>query len=474
MIVNTIPKNYNPEWSQYLTVEPLKISSSTKISDTRWLYNGHENGRYQYIPSDTRLYETAIINSAMIDSFLEYVETIAIPMFQNYAELHSIPIDGIVISILDEDAIEKLGRSGSINKYQVAFKFPAGIKKSTLKEVRFQVGHVAGTVTPVAKIEPIVIMGNTISSIGLSNYDKLERLNLHVGDEVKIKYDIIPTLFKDSSCKEARGQQIMGVTKCPVPGCGSELDIVINPETGLRTARCINPDCPSKLVGKIYNYINKMGIENVGEGIVADFVEAGVLTSIPDLYRLESKRDFIENMKGYGSKKLNNILAGINSRLVVYPHELFGAIGIPSVGKKTMEKVFREFTAFDLMYGGGFKMTMRLSNVDGIGDITAGKIMKGIFDHLELLEELLNHYIKLKDYADKPASNFKVCFHMIRDKEFAKLLEEKYNFEIQDNLTKSTSLMIVPKLDIQSAKMTKARENHIKVMTLDDAKKLYV
>ena len=137
MIVNTIPKNYNPEWSQYLTVEPLKISSSTKISDTRWLYNGHENGRYQYIPSDTRLYETAIINSAMIDSFLEYVETIAIPMFQNYAELHSIPIDGIVISILDEDAIEKLGRSGSINKYQVAFKFPEGIKKSTLKEVKF-------------------------------------------------------------------------------------------------------------------------------------------------------------------------------------------------------------------------------------------------------------------------------------------------------------------------------------------------
>lgn len=459
MILNTMEDDYDPNWYQYLYIDPLQISCEKPLTlsdnDTEnWAFVGVYNDRYQYINIKNACSSfISTDNGDILDELYIMIESRKI-----LADDLGIPIDGAVISFLNLDVVSILGRSNNINKFQVAFKFPAGLQKTVLESVSYQVGPVAGTITPVAHVAPVKIMGNTISCVGLSNYEKLNRLQLAEGDEVIIKYDIVPTLFKDSSCKSLGNPIIEPPCDCPI--CHQPLTIVD------ATVRCTNPNCDAKLVGKLFNYVNKLNIDGIGISTLSDLVSADIIHDLPDLYELKNHKMEIVNLPGFGEKSYDNIIKSIGSKLVLYPHELLGAIGIPDIGKRIMKKICTVIPAMELLNDDP-NIVDRMCNIKGIGDKTALKICQGILEKRDIIDRLLIH-VSLKEYD----GNLKhVLFTQCRDKKFADYLEVNGLAEVHDGYSKNIDIVIAG--DGSSTKKDKAVKDGKTILSLQDAYKFF-
>lgn len=463
-IVNQARDQFDPSLTKYLAVKPLQISSEEYFdiegSDSGWFYIGKLNDRYQYIHIYTpELMFTVKSLSDFVENLDTYPIKETIDSVKNIAE-DVIPVDGAVITILDSGIIKELGRSQDTNKFQIAFKFPQGQKKTTLKDVEFPVGPVAGSVTPLAIVDPVTINGNTITNASLSNFDKLDRLDLNIGDEVIVVYDIIPKLIKDASCRKGTGKKITRLETCPV--CGSDLK---------GGCRCLNPNCDAKLSGKIRNYIKKMKIKKIGTKTVEKFVDLGFLTCIGDLYRLPVNK--MMNLPGFDVVSCSNIVSSIFGRTKVYPHEFLGALGIPDISTEIMKKLCKNM---DVIHMGAVELQNslpRMMEINGIGEITGSKIISGIIDRLGDIDDIIG-YLEFLEYP-KTEVEYKdvVLFTECRDYDFAEYLED-HNVKVSKNYIKSLTYLIVPDDMIvessSNAKVVRARKEDVQIITLSDAK----
>lgn len=472
MILNTSASEYNPEWFNYLTIQPLQLSCENKIGDyppdkEKYKYlksivrsiGVSENGRYQYLATPVEM-----IACENPPGMYGELERDMIPAIKDYAEEAQIPIDGVVCTIRDEEYIQMLGRKDNINQYQIAYKFPAGIKKTKLISVEFLVGPVAGTITPVAHVEPIKIMGNIIDSPSLSNLAKLERLDLNVGDEVMIKYDIVPTLFKDETCIKGTGVHIDTIETCPL--CNEKLEITEDKAQ----ARCINPDCPAKMSGKIYNFARKMKIPELGLATIEFLVEKKFLQSPADLYGLINHKDELVQLPGFGEKSVDTLVNTIMSHRSAYAHDLFGSLGIPDIGRRIMKKIADDGSVsfMELLDAEDETVIGRLSKIKGIGEPTAIKICSGILNNKVLIEDLL-HYIEIIPYDKTEEYAETVLFTKVRDPEFAEYLESSKQANVSGGYNKSVTIVIVPDKNTTSDKVTKAKKDGKTILTLAEA-----
>lgn len=438
----------------FITNNSSPVDTNNDTGKGQWISIGKINNRYQYLyvndPTQVNLNnieDTCNKISIMKDERIKLAESL------------NIPIDGIVITLLDKRLVESLGRKNDKNMFQVAFKFPAGEEKTTIEDVDFQVGPIAGVLTPVARLKPIRINGNKISNVTVCNKAKLERLKLHKGDEVIIHYDIIPSIFKDGTCKESGGPLIEFPTHCPI--CDGDIS----------GERCINPDCPSKLVGHIMNFINKNRIKGgIGLQTVIDFVNHGFLTSIGDIYRLYIHREELYNLPNYGETSIDSILSGISDAKKLYPHELIGSIGIPSIGLKTMEKICRKLNIIgniDHLE----ELLPEAIKIPGIGEKTAKVAFLGIETKKELIEDICSN-VEIMKYGEARKYSSSVCFTLLRDEEFEEFLDA-HDVAVKDTLTSDVRTLIVPDGEISkpSTKMVKAVTKGIEIIPITEAKK---
>jgi NAD-dependent DNA ligase len=439
---------------QISTIEDIEFDLTDELDI--WVPIGKINGRYQYIYTGGG-YNTKDLSFADIDSCCHTVELL-IDLLKKDAEKFNIPIDGIVISILNPRMVETLGRNNDKNMFQVAYKFSAGEEKTTINDVEFQVGPVYGHITPVAKVSPVVINGNTITSVSLSNKDKFDSLNLHLGDEVIIRYDIIPTLYKDSTCKESDYPLIEFPTNCPT--CGAELI----------EGRCPNSECAAKVIGHIYKFVETLKIPNIGFKTIEDLYIAGILETIGDLYRLYRHKDIICNIPGYGESSTTLILDGISSVRKIPAYRLFGAIGIPNIGVKTMEKVCREINVFEHL-DDLESMRSKLIAIDGIGAKKADLIISGIENKIDVIKDICANVDIIEEYEVlvNPTGEV-VCFTNVRDSKFEDFLRSK-GVDTSDSFTSKVTTLIVPDepMDKETTKVTKAKDKGIEIITISEA-----
>lgn len=368
-----------------------------------------------------------------------------------------IKCDGIVIRFNDSEMIEKLGRDEEkcINNFEVAFKYEPPAILTKLENIEFSVG-LMGKISAVGKVTPVNINNRTIKSVSLNSIDRFKALSLHKDETVEIKYDIIPYLEKHYG-EEPTGEKFELIDTCPY--CNTLLEY--KPEL-----MCVNTNCMSRIMGKIYNYCNKIGIDNIGEQTVEDFFIAGLLMSIEDIYRLESNIASLINLEGYGVKKINNIIDSINSKRTVEASKLLGSLGIPSIGRKMFEKVtdkipFRELISFTE------KDIPKLTEIQGIKETTAIKIIDGIRENLEtimFLEKNLNLVSETKKEFEGT-----VVFTNVRNKKFEEHLESKCNLKVADSVNKKTLYVITDSQETVTGKITKARELQIPVLTIGEA-----
>ncbi len=240
-------------------------------------------------------------------------------------------IDGMVIKVNNVDLQDKMGMTSHHPRWAIAYKFKARQATSKLLQVEFQVGR-TGSITPVAKIQPVPIGGVTVSSISLFNEDVIREKDLLIGDTVLVERagDVIPYIVKPmAELRKGDEQAILFPRQCPV--CSSELF----KEEGEAVWRCINIECKAQVVERMIHFTSKdaMDIRGFGEANVRKFYELGLLKDIPGIYTLAFSA--IGNLEGFGKKSIDNLQAAMEKSKQQPLNRLLFGLGIRFVGETT-------------------------------------------------------------------------------------------------------------------------------------------
>lgn len=253
-------------------------------------------------------------------------------------------IDGMVVKVDDRALQLDLGFVARAPRWAVAYKFPAQEAVTTLEAVDFQVGR-TGALTPVARLTPVNVAGVMVSNATLHNIDEIHRLDLRAGDQVVIYRagDVIPKVMRrlDDAGHAARPVVTLPAT-CPV--CAS----MVSREEGEVVARCTaGLFCPAQRKEALRHFASRraMDIEGLGEKWVDVMVDAGLLHTPADIYRLDAAQ--LLTLPRMAQKSADNLLAGIaRSRDTTLGRFLF-ALGIPEVGETTAGLLARQFGTLD-------------------------------------------------------------------------------------------------------------------------------
>ncbi len=240
-------------------------------------------------------------------------------------------IDGMVIKVNDIDLQDRLGMTTHHPRWAMAFKFKARQATSKLRAVEYQVGR-TGSVTPVAKIEPVPIGGVTVGSISLFNEDVIREKDLMIGDTVLVERagDVIPYIVK-SMAELRTGKEVPIVFPKTCPVCNDEL---VKPAEEA-VWRCVNINCKAQVVERIIHFTSKdaMDIRGFGEANVRKFFDLGFLANVPGIYRIPF--DKIRTLEGFGEKSITNLQAAIEQSKSQSLNRLIFGLGIRYVGETT-------------------------------------------------------------------------------------------------------------------------------------------
>lgn len=268
-------------------------------------------------------------------------------------------VDGLVVKVNSFEMQDKMGMTSHHPRWAVAYKFKARQATSKLLRVEFQVGR-TGSITPVAKIEPVHIGGVTVTSISLFNEDVVREKDLHIGDTVLVERagDVIPYIVKPlAELRTGDEQKIEFPTQCPV--CSGELE---KPE-GEAVWRCANINCPAQVVERIIHFASKdaMDIRNLGDSNIRKFYELGLLSDIPGVYAIDW--DKVLQLEGFKEKSVNNLKAAIETSKQQPLNRVIFGLGIRYVGETTAKTLAGAVTHIKDLYDWNEEKLVSLEDV---------------------------------------------------------------------------------------------------------------
>jgi len=277
-------------------------------------------------------------------------------------------IDGVVIKVNHFDLQDRLGINARTPRWAMAYKFPAEEVSTILKDVEFQVGR-TGTITPVARLEPVFVGGVTVSNATLHNMDEIQRLGVKIGDAVIIRRagDVIPKIVSViENRRPDNAKSIEPPKTCPI--CGSDIEHIEN-EVLMRCTGGLF--CRAQRTQSIIHFASRgaMDIDGLGSKLIFQLVEKQMLTSVADIYSLQ--RDSLLALERMGEKSVDNLLAAIeNSKHVSLPRLLF-ALGIREVGEATAQSLSTHFGTLQAIIDSSEE---ELVSIPDIGTIVAHHI----------------------------------------------------------------------------------------------------
>jgi len=250
-------------------------------------------------------------------------------------------IDGVVIKVNSIPIQNELGFTSKAPRWAIAYKYPARQETTVVNDIRVQVGR-TGTLTPVAVLEPVQVGGVTVSRSTLHNMDEVERLGLQIGDTVLIERagEVIPHVLK--VVKEGNGRKPFRMPKT-CPECGSAIHHV----EGEVAYRCVNAACPAKRRESILHFAGRhaMNIDGLGDKIVDQLVDKGLVKDVADLYAL--KEDAVAGLERMAEKSAQNLLEEIGASKKNSLARLIYALGIQFVGERTGQLLAEHFSSLE-------------------------------------------------------------------------------------------------------------------------------
>ncbi len=278
-------------------------------------------------------------------------------------------IDGIVISLNNNELFKKLGVVGKAPRGAIAFKFPAKEATSLIENIVVQVGR-TGALTPVAYLKPVRIGGTLVTRATLHNEDEIKRLNVKIGDTVIVQRagDVIPDVVKViKKLRTGKEKKFQMPKKCPV--CGSK---VIRPK-GEAVHRCTNKKCGAQQKKQLIHFASKKAfdIEGLGPKIVEQLMDEGLVTKATDFFSL--KQGDLVPLERFAEKSTANLIESIVRSKKISLAKFIYALGIRHVGEETAISLANHFGSL-----GKLKKTSleELSRVKDIGQVVAQSIFK--------------------------------------------------------------------------------------------------
>lgn len=281
-------------------------------------------------------------------------------------------IDGLVVKVNSTALQDEFGTTQKAPRWAVAYKYPARQTTTQVHSITVYVGR-TGALTPVANLEPVQLAGTTVSRATLHNEDEVKRLGVKIGDWVLIEKggDVIPKVLKVIESKRTGNEKRFRMpTKCPV--CGGE---VSRPE-GEVVARCVAADCPAQLMGRLLHFASRraMRIEGLGESLVDQLVEKGMVKDAGDLYSLTLEG--LASLDRMAKKSASNLLAQVEASKSRDLSNLVYALGIRHVGERTASILARHFGSLEALINAKVE---ELDDVPEIG-LTVAQSVRDWFD----------------------------------------------------------------------------------------------
>lgn len=305
-------------------------------------------------------------------------------------------IDGAVIKVNDYSLREELGYTAKFPRWALAYKYQAQQASTILKDVIFQVGR-TGIITPVAVLEPVLLSGSTISKASLYNEDEIRRLDIMIGDTVFIEKggEIIPKVVSvQKELRKSDAKEIKFPRACPE--CGS----LLYKDDDQADYYCINKKCPAIIKGSIIHFAsrNAMDIKGLGEKVVEELYDCGLLRNVADIYKL--KMEDLEKREGWGESSAKNLINAIEeSKNKSFEKVLFG-LGLRHVGASTAKLIVSKFSSMESLLNATFS---DIENIKGIGKETALSIVNSLKNNalLEVIDSLKNSGLNMVEVSNK-------------------------------------------------------------------------
>jgi DNA ligase (NAD+) len=381
-------------------------------------------------------------------------------------------IDGVVFKVDSHATQQRLGYTGRAPRWAIAYKFTAEAAITQMQGIMITVGR-SGKLTPTAMLTPVFVGGVTVSRATLHNSDFIERMGLLIGDWVKVERggDVIPKVVEVvHDAEHPRGtHKFVWPTHCPE--CNSE---VVRAE-GEADYRCVNAACPAKLRESLLHFGSRgvMNIEGMGEAVVQQLLERGLVHSVADVYSLTEEQ--LVELERLAEKSARTLLKEIeNSKQAGLARVLMG-LSIRFVGERTAELLAQEFGSMDAMIAASAE---ELSQVEEVGPRVSEAIVEFFAQpaNRDLVQRLKDAGVKMT--AEKKQRSTQLAGQtfvltgtlptLTRDE--AKKRIEDAGGKVSGSVSKKTNYVVAG--EEAGSKLDKAQE--LKVPVIDEAKLLEI
>jgi DNA ligase (NAD+) len=394
-----------------------------------------------------------------------------INQFESQRESLAYEIDGVVIKLNRTELWRRLGFTGKAPRWAIAYKYAARSATTQIENIAVQVGR-TGKLTPVAMLRAVPIGGTTVSRATLHNMDFIDNLGIRIGDWVMVERggDVIPKVVKVVEDKPRGDRRFQMPERCPE--CGGH---VVRAE-GEADFRCVNTNCPAKLRESILHFASRgvMNIEGMGDALVDQLVERGLVKNVADIYRL-AKRDLL-SLERMGDKSAQNVLDEIEgSKKLPLERVLFG-LGMRFVGERTAEFLAQYFGSIDALIAAATKADAEeslteLQQVEEVGPRIAASIREFFEEpkNLELIERLrkagLQFSGKKKERGTALAGKTFVLTGALANytRDQAKRMIEDAGGKVMGSVSRKTSYVVAG--DDPGSKLDKARELGVEILS---------
>ena len=276
-------------------------------------------------------------------------------------------IDGAVVKVDSLAEREALGSTAKAPRWAAAYKYPPEVKESVVKDIAVQVGR-TGVLTPKAVIEPVRLAGTTVTNATLHNQDFIDRLDVRIGDTVRVRKagEIIPEVLEVVVSKRPDWAVPYRLPDT-CPECGSP---IVRDEDGA-ALRCTGAECPAQRLRNIVHFASReaMDIEGLGESVAENLISAGLLATPAGIYYLKAAD--IARLDRMGRKSAENLINAIEKSKSAGLARLLCAFGIRQVGSKAGKVLASRFGTLDALMAAGEE---ELRDIPDIGEVTARSI----------------------------------------------------------------------------------------------------
>lgn len=406
---------------------------------------------------------------------VEYVKVDNKSIFEaidNYAErVHSfeIPSDGLVLTLEDLEYADTLGTTAKFPRDSLAFKWADQQAETILREIEWSPSR-TGLLNPIAIFDPVELEGTTVKRASVHNLNIMETLKLGIGDTITVyKANMIIPQIGDNLTKSGN---IELPSHCPVCDGTTEIKLM----TGTKVLTCTNPNCLAKQVKRFSLFVSRdaLNIEGLSEQTLLKFIGLGYIKSFADIFRLESHRDEIVELDGFGKKSYDKLSSSIEKARHTVPTRILVALGIPGVGVTTAAQIARACEnkwakISSLSYG-------ELIAINGIGEVMARDYEAFFADEhnksvvLDLVGELDidESYEKAGEALSGEIFVITGSLEHYKSRTELKKEIEAQGGKVAGSVSKNTSYLVTNNPESGSSKNKAAAELGVKIITEDE------